>query len=173
MRAQERDEPHGDDVTSLHPIGEPRHHREHLLLTLCPRQARVGHAAAFNRLPYFPDDAKVKLGFGFGIKSLIAIAPVDGQYKPADQFVPIENVNYLVFHGSHDGDVSAFSGLRQYQRVRFTDGKPWFKSAVYVYRANHGQWNTVWGAHDNGPRSARRLARHLHCREVRPQQLET
>jgi hypothetical protein len=26
-----------------------------------------------------------------------------------------------------------------------------------VYRANHGQWNTVWGAHDNGPRSARIL----------------
>jgi hypothetical protein len=28
---------------------------------------------------------------------------------------------------------------------------------VFVYRANHGQWNTVWGAHDNGPRSARIL----------------
>jgi hypothetical protein len=54
--------------------------------------------------------------------------------------------------------VSAFSGLRQYQRVRFTDGKPWFKSAVYVYRANHGQWNSVWGNKDNGPRSARWLA---------------
>src|SRR5690606_16065522 len=31
------------------------------------------------------------------------------------------------------------------------------KSAVYMYRANHGQWNTVWGAHDNGPRSGRIL----------------
>ena len=117
----------------------------------------VGHAAAFNRLERYPDDAKVKLGFGFDIKSLIAIAPVDGQYRPANQFVPVENVNYLVFHGSHDGDVSTFHGLRQYQRVRFTDGRPWFKSAVYVYRANHGQWNTVWGAHDNGPRSPRNL----------------
>jgi len=73
----------------------------------------VGHAAAFNRLPYFPDDAKVKFDFDFDIRSLIAIAPVDGQYKPADQFVPIENVNYLVFHGSHDGDVTTFNGLRQ------------------------------------------------------------
>ena len=118
----------------------------------------VGHAAAFNRLPYFPDDAKVKLGFNFDIKALVAIAPVDGQYKPADQFVPIENVNYLVFHGSHDGDVTTFNGLRQYQRLRFTDDGDWFKSAVYVYRANHGQWNTVWGNRDRGPRSGRTLA---------------
>ena len=118
----------------------------------------VGHAAAFNRLPYFPDDAKVKLGFGFGIRSLVAIAPVDGQYKPADQFVPIENVNYLVFHGSHDGDVTTFNGLRQYQRLRFTDDGDWFKAAVYMYRANHGQWNTVWGNKDRGPRSGRTLA---------------
>ncbi len=118
----------------------------------------VGHAAAFNRLKYFPDDAKTKLGFDFDIKALVAIAPVDGQYKPADQFVPIENVNYLVFHGSHDGDVTTFNGLRQYQRLRFTDDKPWFKSAVYVYRANHGQWNTVWGNGDRGKRSGRSLA---------------
>ena len=118
----------------------------------------VGHAAAFNRIPFFPDDATVKFGFDFDIKSLVAIAPVDGQYKPADQFVPIENVNYLVFHGSHDGDVTTFSGLRQYQRLRFTDGGDWFKAAVYMYRANHGQWNTVWGNKDRGPRSGRTLA---------------
>jgi hypothetical protein len=48
-------------------------------------------------------------------------------------------------------------GIRQYQRVRFTGERPYLKAAVFVYRANHGQWNTVWGAHDNGPRSARIL----------------
>jgi len=117
----------------------------------------VGHAAAFNRLSRYPDDAKVKFDFNFDIKSVVAIAPVDAQYKPAGQFTPVENVNYLVIHGSHDGDVSAFTGLRQWQRVQFTDGKPWFKSAWYVYRANHGQWNTVWGSTDAGPRSARFL----------------
>lgn len=117
----------------------------------------VGHAAAFNRLGHYPDDAGVKFDFGFGIRSLIAIAPVDGQYRPADRLVPVENVNYLVFHGSHDGDVTSFHGVRQYQRVRFTDGEPYFKAAVYVYRANHGQWNTVWGPNDNGKRSGRIL----------------
>ena len=117
----------------------------------------VGHAAAFNRLAHYPDDATLEFEFEFDIKAVVAIAPVDGQYLPSDRRVPVENVNYLVFHGSHDGDVTSFHGLRQYNRVRFTDGGDWFKSAVYVYRANHGQWNTVWGAHDNGPRSPRIL----------------
>lgn len=117
----------------------------------------VGHAAAFNRLGRYPDDASLEFDFGFAIRAVVAIAPVDGQYLPANQRVPVENVNYLVFHGSHDGDVTSFHGVRQFNRVRFTDGGDWFKSAVYVYRANHGQWNTVWGAHDNGPRSGRIL----------------
>ena len=117
----------------------------------------VAVAAAFNRLAHYPDDATVKFDFNFDIKSLVAIAPIDGQYQPAGKPTPVQNVNYLVFHGSHDGDVSAFSGLRQYQRIKFTDGQPWFKSAVWVYRANHGQWNTVWQDKDNGPRSSRWL----------------
>jgi dienelactone hydrolase len=117
----------------------------------------VAEAAAFNRLERYPDDANVRLGFGFPIRAVIAIAPVDAQYKPADQLTPVENVDYLVFHGSHDGDVSSFTGLRQWNRVRFTDGREHFKSSVYVYQANHGQWNTVWGAGDYGPRSGREL----------------
>jgi dienelactone hydrolase len=117
----------------------------------------VGHAAAFNTLTHYPDNANVRFDFGFGIRSIIAIAPVDGQYQPTNRLVPVENVNYLVFHGSHDGDVSSFMGIRQYQRVAFTDDEPRLKAAVFVYRANHGQWNTVWGAHDNGHRSPRIL----------------
>ncbi|MEO5567295.1 MAG: MFS transporter [Gemmatimonadaceae bacterium] len=117
----------------------------------------VAHAATFNRLGHYPDDAKVKMHFNFSIRSIIAIAPVDGQYRPASVFEPLENVNYLVIHGSHDGDVSSFDGLRQFQRTKFTDGNAWFKSAWYVYRANHGQWNSVWQNKDNGPRSARNL----------------
>ena len=117
----------------------------------------VGHAAAFNRLSHYPDDANLTFDFNFDIKAIIAIAPVDGQYLPTDRFVPVENVNYMVFHGSHDGDVTSFHGLRLYSRVKFTDGLPHLKTAVFVYRANHGQWNSVWGPHDNGPRSGRTL----------------
>jgi dienelactone hydrolase len=117
----------------------------------------VAVAAAFNRLKHYPDDANLTFDFGFDIRSLVAIAPVDGQYQPAERPTPVSDVNYFLIHGSHDGDVSTFSGLTQYERVGFTDGGDWFKSAMYVYRANHGQWNTVWGNKDNGPRSARYL----------------
>ena len=114
-------------------------------------------AATFNRLKYYPDNFKQEFKFNFDVKSVVAIAPVDGQYKPTGQFTPLENVNYLLIHGSHDGDVSTAQGLRQYERLRFTDGQPWFKSVIFMYRANHGQWNTVWANKDSGPRSARSL----------------
>lgn len=141
--------------------GSPLYHRVDMSNIALMGHSRGGEAAplaaTFNKLKFYPDDAKQKLGFGFAIKSIVSIAPVDGQYKAAGQFTPLENVNYLVIHGSHDGDVSTFHGLRQFERLRFTDGKPWFKSAFYMYRANHGQWNTVWENNDNGPRSGRSL----------------
>ncbi len=117
----------------------------------------VAVAGAFNRLAHYPDDATQRFDFGFDIKGLIAIAPVDGQYKPADKGTPLNDVNYLVVHGSHDGDVSVFSGLTQYNRVAFSPDSAHFKSAIWMYRANHGQWNTVWNDRDNGRASGRRL----------------
>jgi dienelactone hydrolase len=108
----------------------------------------VGHAAAFNRLSRYPDDATVEFDFGFDIRGIVAIAPVDGQYLPTGRKVPVQDVNYLVFHGSHDGDVTSFHGLRQWDRVSFSPGSDYFKSAIYMYRANHGQWNTVWNSTD-------------------------
>jgi dienelactone hydrolase len=128
------------------------------------RIALIGHsrggeavaiAASFNRLPKYPDDADVPLGFGFGIRAVVAIAPIDGQYKPAGKPTPVSDVSYLVLQGAHDGDVSSFSGERQYQRVKLKAAEPYaFKAALYIYRANHGQFNTVWGDGDAGwPRS--------------------
>ncbi len=141
--------------------GSPLYHRVDMNNIALMGHSRGGEAAplaaTFNKLKFYPDDAKQKFNFGFNIKSIVSIAPVDGQYKAAGMFTPLENVNYLVIHGSHDGDVSTFHGLRQFERLRFTDGKPWFKSAFYMYRANHGQWNTVWENKDNGPRSGRSL----------------
>ena len=117
----------------------------------------VADAAAFNRLTHYPDDASLVFDFGFDIRGVVSIAPVDGQYLPTGRKVEMDDVSYLTFHGSHDGDVTSFHGLRIYDRLRFTDGDFHFKSAIYVYRANHGQWNTVWQNHDNGPRSGRIL----------------
>ncbi|MGD2093068.1 MAG: hypothetical protein PVH61_43300 [Candidatus Aminicenantes bacterium] len=111
----------------------------------------VAHAAAQNRLPRFTDDGNLELGFNFNIKTIIAIAPVDGQYRPSQKPLPLENVNYFSIQGSHDADMSSFHGNRQYQRVRFTNQDYQCKATLYIYRANHGQFNTVWGRTDFSP----------------------
>ncbi|HSW01198.1 MAG TPA: hypothetical protein VLI39_13565 [Sedimentisphaerales bacterium] len=116
------------------------------------------HAAAFNRLSHWPDDATVRFDFHFAIRTLIAIAPIDGQYEPAGRPVPVENVNYLVLQGSHDSDLDFFAGTRTYRRVEFRDEDYWMKAALYIHRANHGQFNTVWGPRDVGPPLGRLLA---------------
>lgn len=107
-------------------------------------------AACFNTLKYYPDDATVPFDFGFSIRAVVAIAPIDGQYYPAGRPTPLANVDYLVIQGAHDADVSFFSGDRAWKRVHFTDGKDHFKASVYAYRANHGQFNSVWGNKDSG-----------------------
>jgi dienelactone hydrolase len=111
----------------------------------------VVHAAAFNHLARFPDDGSVTFDFNFAIKTLVAIAPIDGQYQPANEDAPVQNVNYLVLQGTHDADVSWFAGYRAFRRLKFTDGNYWMKAGVVAYRANHGQFNTVWGSFDSGP----------------------
>jgi hypothetical protein len=135
--------------------GNPFHNKVDLLNIALIGHSRGGeaitHAAAFNKLKHYPDNASVTFNFGFFIRTLIAIAPIDGQYEPMGVLTPIENINYLVLQGSHDSDVNFFAGARSYRRVRFTDGNPWMKASLYIYRANHGQFNTVWGQYDAGP----------------------
>ncbi len=110
----------------------------------------VGHAAMFNSLPFYPDDASVKFDYNFNIKSIVAIAPVDGQYEPGDSGTKFENIDYLVLHGAQDSDVSSFAGAQQYERITFQDSLYHFKSGLYIYGANHGQFNTSWGNNDTG-----------------------
>ncbi|MDT0606833.1 hypothetical protein [Croceitalea rosinachiae] len=110
----------------------------------------VAHAAMFNKLPFYPDDASIKFDYNYGIKSIVAIAPVDGQYKAGNSRTVIEDVNYFVVHGAQDADVTSFMGSQQYERVKFKDSSYHFKSGLYVYGANHGQFNTSWGNNDTG-----------------------
>jgi len=121
------------------------------------RIALIGHsrggeaaaiAGAFNRLDRYPDDATLEFDFDFGIRAIVAIAPSDGQYDPADQPTPLEDVSYLVLQGAHDADVAVFMGVRQYRRVALTGDSYRLKAVVYSYRSNHGQFNTVWGDTD-------------------------
>ena len=110
----------------------------------------VAHAAMFNKLPFYPDDASIKFDYNYSIKSIVAIAPVDGQYEPGKSRTEIQDVNYFVIHGAQDADVSSFMGSQQFERIKFKDSLYYFKSGVYVYGANHGQFNTSWGKNDTG-----------------------
>ena len=114
--------------------------------------SRGGEAApivgSFNRLRHFPDDASFEFDYGFGIRSLVAIAPVDQRYH---RRVHVHDVSFLTIQGSYDSDEPAFHGLRQMRRNHFTEPGNWFEAGVYVHRANHGQFNTTWGRRDSGP----------------------
>ncbi len=109
----------------------------------------VSEAAVFNRLSAYPDDATLKFDFDFGLRGVIAIAPVDHQYHPRDRDTPTKDVNYLVIHGSHDGDVTAYAGFATYSRLSFDACEDCFKAGFYLVGANHGQFNTGWGRYDN------------------------
>ncbi|RRQ48328.1 hypothetical protein DZC72_11455 [Maribacter algicola] len=104
-------------------------------------------AGGYNRLPVFPDNAKVPFDFNFNIKGIVSIAPTDYRY---DRKIVLKDVNYLSLQGSYDSDEASFWGLRPYRRLQFTDSVSRFKAGVYVHHANHGQFNSTWGKSDFG-----------------------
>lgn len=108
----------------------------------------VAAAAALNKLKTYPDNGAVKLNYNYNIRSVVAIAPVDGSFKPAAKSIELKDINYLVIQGSDDMDVNTFMGYNQYKRVSFTPDKDNYKASVYIYGANHGQFNNSWGRQD-------------------------
>ncbi|SIQ26317.1 alpha/beta hydrolase family protein [Maribacter ulvicola] len=108
----------------------------------------VAHAAMFNQLPFYPDDATIPFNYNYNIKSIVAIAPVDGQYEPAGSRTELKDIDYFTLHGSQDADVSSYMGSQQYERITFKDSLYHFKSGLYIYGANHGQFNESWGKND-------------------------
>ncbi len=107
----------------------------------------VSIAAAYNQLPYFPDDATEQFDFNFSIKGVVAIAPTDYRYY---RKISLENVNFLSIQGSYDADETSFWGMRAYRRLQYTDSISRFKAGVYMHHANHGQFNATWGKADFG-----------------------
>ncbi len=109
----------------------------------------VSEAAVFNSLERYPDDGTLAFDYGFGLRGVIAIAPVDHQYNPRDLPTTPADLSYLVVHGSHDSDVDAYVGSALYARLRLDGCSDCFKAGVYLLGANHGQFNTSWGAFDS------------------------
>ncbi len=128
--------------------GNPFYHKVDMEAIAVMGHSRGGEAAAvaaaFNQLPYYPDDATVAFDYNYNVRSVVAIAPVFETYTPRGQHLPLENVNYFVLQGSNDQQILSFMGLSQYARVAFTDEDYYFKAALYIHGANHGQFNTVW-----------------------------
>ena len=108
----------------------------------------VAIAALFNTLSRYPDDASLEFDYGFGIRAVAAIAPIDGGYHSGGRAITPQNISYFVLHGTHDMDAAVFEGRWMYERIGFTGDDFHFKSALYIYGANHGQFNTIWGAKD-------------------------
>jgi len=60
-----------------------------------------------------------------------------------------------VLQGGHDADVFQYLGSRQWQRTHFDDGKDYLKQLLYIYRANHINFNQSmsgafhWGQRGN------------------------
>jgi len=104
-------------------------------------------AATYNKLSHFPDDANVEFDFNFGIKGVAAIAPTDMRYF---RRLNLKDINYFSLQGSYDSDEASFFGLRQYQRVSYTENSDNFSAGAYVHLANHGQFNSIWGRRDAG-----------------------
>jgi hypothetical protein len=111
----------------------------------------------FNTMLHNPADPDHN--FDFTLRSLLAIAPVDGQIvgdtNPhtglpyANVPVDVQNADYFVMHGTHDGDVSDFEGYKTFDRAQpvSVNGTA-TKSLLWVYGAIHNQWNTMWGTAD-------------------------
>lgn len=119
----------------------------------------AGHASLFNTLdsiqpdifsPVVPLDGSAGLGpYGFSLRAVAAIAPTDRQYEPIGGPTVVPD-RYLLIHGSQDGDVSTFAGYNTYERAHAvnlanpttSDGR--LKALLWVYGANHNQFNSAW-----------------------------
>ena len=88
--------------------------------------------------------------FGFGIRGVVALAPCDNRYKSAGRPLRLQNADYLLLASGHDGDMYYLDGLGQYARAGFAENPDGFKALAYLYRGNHGNFNTVWGDDDKG-----------------------
>ena len=136
-----------DSVT--HPLAK---HIDMSKITLMghSRGGEAAYAAAyFNQLAAYPDDSNLKFDFNFDIAGVVALAPSDGQYRPNGELVSLTDISYLTLQGSMDGDAVSFMGSSAYSRVSFTGQQPKFKSSVYIHRANHSQFNQLWGRCDS------------------------
>jgi hypothetical protein len=137
--------------------GHPLHGKVDLNRILIVGHSRggeaVGHASFFNRLAAIGPvllDGSAGLGpYRFALSAAVAIAPTDRQFVPVTGPTVVPD-SYFIIHGSKDSDVFTFEGYHTYERAHavdlanptVSDGK--FKAMLWVHKANHNQFNSVW-----------------------------
>jgi Chlorophyllase enzyme len=125
------------------------------------RVALIGHsrggeaasiAAMLATRPSAPSSLIAPWPLGLHVKAVVGIAPSDGQFGSP---VVLKDVDLLELQGGHDADVRGWIGIQQFSRTTVTGDA--FKAALWAYRANHGQFSTVWGRSDWGPSGGAQL----------------
>ncbi len=96
------------------------------------------------------DPVKSVDDFGFGIRGVVSIAPSDAYAGPGGRKPNLGDTDYLLLAGGHDADTYLLYGQQQYNRLRLEKQSGAFKALAYIYQANHGQFNSVWGNKDRG-----------------------
>ncbi len=136
--------------------GHPFHQKVNLDQIGLVGHSRGGEAITvarlFNKTLHKPGDPEHD--FNFKIGALLAIAPVDGQIDleyPKSSPIVLDGVDYLILHGSHDGDVFDFQGQQTFDRAfpKEASTTAASKGLLFVHGANHSYWNTEWASHLN------------------------
>lgn len=113
--------------------------------------SRGGEAAAiaayYENMNVLPEDGRQVLEFNYPISGVLAVSPTSDQYQPGDHVTEVEDISYLLIHGTHDMDVNTVQGMSQYARTSLNNSEN-FKASVLVGGANHGQFNELWGRYD-------------------------
>jgi dienelactone hydrolase len=86
--------------------------------------------------------------FGFGIRAVVGIAPSDAYEGEAGRKPDLADASYLLLAGGHDADTFLLYGQAQYNRTRSDAATARINALAYLHRANHGQFNGVWGDRD-------------------------
>ncbi len=110
--------------------------------------SRGGQAAAMaaDYEKFFDDPILLTQLKDIQIKAVAAISPTE---KLVDnKRATLDNIAYMVLHGSHDSDVYDFRGNQQFHRTNLNENSDLLKLAVYIEKANHVHFNTSWGTND-------------------------
>jgi hypothetical protein len=118
----------------------------------------VGHASYYNTYtgnqPVVLDGSAGLGPYSLPLKACVGIAPTDSQYVPFEGPTGIRD-NYLIIHGSRDGDVYDFQGYKTYDRAHPINlsnplqDAAGFKTLLWCVGANHNWFNSTWDNEGN------------------------